>query len=89
MGVIILSSRLDVGYHGRPITSFETVCQDSKNQHPSDRIFSGFLGDHFEASCFIECLGSSRKNLRSWSVPINHLQLTLLTEHQFIIWLAP
>ena len=44
MGIIILSSRLDVGYHGRPRTSFETVCQDSKNQHASDRIFSGFWG---------------------------------------------
>ena len=52
---------------GRPRTSFEMACEDSKNQHTSQsRIFS----DHFEASCFIKCSGSSRKNLQSGSVLI-------------------
>ena len=52
---------------GRPRTSFEMACEDSKNQHTSQ---SRIFGDHFEASCFIKCLGSSRKNLRSGSVLI-------------------
>ena len=52
---------------GRPRTSFEMACEDSKNQHTSQ---SRIFGDHFEASCFIKCSGSSRKNLRSGSVLI-------------------
>ena len=43
------------------------ACEDSKNQHTSQ---SRIFGDHFEASCFIKCSGSSRKNLRSGSVLI-------------------
>ena len=53
---------------GRPRTSFEMACEDSKNQHTSQRGFSAItlkLPDSLNAQP-----GSSRKNLRSGSVLI-------------------
>ena len=61
MGVIIVSSGLDFGYHGT-INNFFRNAKIGRTNAPVIE-YLRILGDHFEASCFIELLGSSRKNL--------------------------
>ena len=73
MGVIILSSRetacLVIGYHETSNNFFRRKGLQRFKEPTHQNEYSRICGDHFEASRFIKCPGSSRENLRSGSMP--------------------
>lgn len=73
MGIIILSSRetarLVIGYHETFKNFFRWKGLRRFKEPTHQNEYSRICGDHFETSWFIKCPGSSRKNLRSGTVP--------------------